>query len=1416
MIDLGSFEIGGDLRAGGTRTLQNEQKNTNAQSDLENQTAGGFFSSSAEFESGEGEFKLDILDDPTNIFKLFIGDSTATFFTFKLPDLEFEFDAEYRFNTVVVFVPVFFAITGGGKINGQLSGGMDARGLFQYQTSNDTEDLLNGFFLNSGAPVLTMTGSGFNPEEFLKVSGGIGATYGVEFDINDYTDYLADLGFAFDVEIEATGALIAATGLLKGAETDSGNHGIEFTLRDSTPPRYHLDEILADAEGGLQCLFDVSGGVDWEAKIETDLSVNYQVEVDFCIEEVAGVCIGFEAGLEGRTEAVQETYVNTGGSLFDLDLICDIDEGHHGGHEDPDVIANPQLATLISGGILRLNIGEFGDGVDANNDPVADERRIDQDEINEVYRIEHVSGSPSDAGGETVIIYAFDTQETFTGVKLIYGEAGDGDDTILIDAAVLSPALLGGGDDNDTLAAGSGGSLMSGGLGNDILTGGSATDTLFGDEGMDVLRGGDSQDFLFGGTEDDDLYGEDGEDELTGGLGNDDIFGGSGTDTLIESGDVDFTLTNTSLDGLGSDTLESIEIANLTGGASRNTFTVGDNSAQNTLSAWTGIANLDAGDEEDHYIVNFNTARKGEVNINETAGTTNTALVNGTFREDTFDLEVGKVSNGNQKVNYTGITQLTVDGQLKADTFNVISTETAAVSLKGDSGADVFNAGLGDLSQLKALVSTFGGFGIDTLNADDTDDTTGDTGQLTAGSLTGLDMGPDGIQFDLRTELINILLGSGDDQFRVRGVLEVLTVDTDGNRVGHTSIAGNAGNDIVTVNSAAADHTGDLDGIRTTLSIDAGTGDANRLIVSDFGGGENPNVIVTNNKITGFAPVAINYQATDGHFTNGDSNDGILLKGSNTARDVFHVQSTLEGSTTQIESNGGNDYTTVGSDEVQDNGNLDTIKGLLTLLGGDGDDDIYVNDYAKEGLTAYRLLPDRLVKIDDPADERGARADLPERPDFAGIFFDGTAERLKLVGNDEVNLFAVRPSKDTEFSVDGRDPEPHDCEPGGGDFLKLSLAPYPPTDPNPVTGQQIHFTRVVDGHQEAGFWSFDEPHKNVNFEHIERFNFVDKLVVGSDAGKRPNGFVQVFDAASGRFEREINVFPVAISNGKTRTYLGGVRVASADMNCDGIPDIIVAAGPGHLPEVKVFNGIDGTQIGETILVGKLTDTFGVNLTVGDTNFDGHMEIITSLERVRGAKLISVHQLEHDGFVLIDQFDSGFNRQSMVGVNVTAGDLNGDGRAEIVVTNGPGVAPQVAIFDRHNNTVARFNSFPKTMNGGIHASIGDVGGSALPELILTAGRRGNSQLQILNGQDAVNGTVTHFQAPRRIFNDKSSTVAALRSTLKDIDGDLDMEIYVAQGTDGRNKLVRLFHMAPDLTVFKNVQFLDQRFGGYNIG
>src|ERR687895_84675 len=58
------------------------------------------------------------------------------------------------------------------------------------------------------------------------------------------------------------------------------------------------------------------------------------------------------------------------------------------------------------------------------------------------------------------------------------------------------------------------------------------------------------------------------------------------------------------------------------------------------------------------------------------------------------------------------------------------------------------------------------------------------------------------------------------------------------------------------------------------------------------------------------------------------------------------------------------------------------------------------------------------------------------------------------------------------------------------------------------------------------------------------------------------------------------------TNGTERTFFayhpaftGGVRIALGDVTGDGILDIVTAPGPGGGPHVRVWNGVDLTEVG---------------------------------------------------------------------------------------------------------------------------------------------------------------------------------------------------------------------------------------------
>ena len=197
--------------------------------------------------------------------------------------------------------------------------------------------------------------------------------------------------------------------------------------------------------------------------------------------------------------------------------------------------------------------------------------------------------------------------------------------------------------------------------------------------------GGDGDDLLNGAAGADTLNGGAGNDSLRGGLGNDSLNGGTGTNTLAESGNVNFTLTNTSLTGVGTDTLANLQVANLTGGTSSNTITV---------SGWTGAGSIMGG-----------------------GGTTDTIVAS---KNVNFMLSNSSLQTGNGlNVALSGFSKATLTGGAGNNSFTVDGW-TGIGTLSGGTGTDTLFATRDANMTLSnsSLVST--GFGTLTLSSIET------------------------------------------------------------------------------------------------------------------------------------------------------------------------------------------------------------------------------------------------------------------------------------------------------------------------------------------------------------------------------------------------------------------------------------------------------------------------------------------------------------------------------------------------------------------------------------------------------------------------------------------------------------------------------------------------------------------------
>jgi Ca2+-binding RTX toxin-like protein len=505
--------------------------------------------------------------------------------------------------------------------------------------------------------------------------------------------------------------------------------------------------------------------------------------------------------------------------------------------------------------------------------------------------------------------------------------------------------------------------------------------------------------------------------------------------------------------------------------------------------------------------------------------------------------------------------------------------------------------------------------------------------------------------------------------------------------------------------------------------------------------------------------------------------------------DAFNIGST--GSAIAVHGNGGGDIFNVAT------GNLDAIAGALTITGDGGNDKVLLKDGGNSRVADYQVYPTTVSSAtsSDALPSQGVRF-------YAGLAYDGSVESLQLDATNARNVLDVQPSLNTTYDINGNGPVPGTVLSKDGDYLKLDTKTTFPVNPQGLDTSGRKLTITSRGN---GYWDFTKTtNKRVQFESIERFNHVDIVAAGADAGTYTNPTVQVFDAETNELKFTL---PAQVTYGVN--YRNGIRVATGDMDNDGLPDVVVAPGRLMAPTIKVFNGapmvgltnynreITAMQIPASATYGK-SFINGVQVAVGDVVGDGLNDII--LVPSRGTSIVKVFQnqlvaapvyAKLTSMSAVRSFDAFRGYPSFIGgATLATADLNGnaDGsdKQQIIVASGSGMRGLVSVFDVVTNR-ASYNAIRQIFDpdskytGGLNVTVGDVDGDGIADIITGSGNAGSAWVRIYSGKvGASNVPVASFL----VFSDRSKS-APTRVVARDIDGDGRAEIFAAQGADGRN-------------------------------
>jgi hypothetical protein len=197
--------------------------------------------------------------------------------------------------------------------------------------------------------------------------------------------------------------------------------------------------------------------------------------------------------------------------------------------------------------------------------------------------------------------------------------------------------------------------------------------------------------------------------------------------------------------------------------------------------------------------------------------------------------------------------------------------------------------------------------------------------------------------------------------------------------------------------------------------------------------------------------------------------------------------------------------------------------------------------------------------------------------------------------------------------------------------------------------------------------------------------------------------IRIYNALTGAFERNFFAYD--------QNFWGGVNLAVADINGDGKDDIITAPASNGLPLVYVFDGATGRVL-RAFYAYETRFTGGLSVAAADVNADGTPDIITGAGYGGGPRVEVFSGLDYS---VLDDFYA-FNPAFRGGIVVTAGDMQGNGHADIAVGVAFGAQGNIRIFSGADLSLRR--EIVAGVTWGVSLALTDYDGDGLPDLITT--------------------------------------------------------------------------------------------------
>lgn len=249
---------------------------------------------------------------------------------------------------------------------------------------------------------------------------------------------------------------------------------------------------------------------------------------------------------------------------------------------------------------------------------------------------------------------------------------------------------------------------------------------------------------------------------------------------------------------------------------------------------------------------------------------------------------------------------------------------------------------------------------------------------------------------------------------------------------------------------------------------------------------------------------------------------------------------------------------------------------------------------------------------------------------------------------------------------------------------------------------------------------------------------------------------------------------------------GGVRTATGDFNGDGVPDAVVGTGPGSITQLQVLDGNSGQELFR-MQPFEAAFTGGIYVAAGDLNGDGTPDLVITPDEGGGPR---ARVFSGKGFNPIADFFVIDDTNFRGGARAAIGDVNGDGRADLVASAGFGGGPRIAGFDGTSIGVnprrlfSDFFLFEDTLRNGAFVAVGDIDGDGFADIVGGGGPGGSPRILALSGKSLLtNAYITRAN----FFAGNLEDRGGVRVAVKNLDGDAKADIVVGAGEGSGNRV-----------------------------